>query len=141
MSDVETRQLSDRAALADLVVTYSRCLDAYDHAGYAALFAPTGRLEAGLGNAEGPDAIRELLDAKRGDRAAAGQQAVHLVGNQLIDIDGDRASARTWWSYIAANGGKDDGVTLVKGGEYDDEFVRIDGQWRLALHRITRVIG
>ena len=125
------QRLEDREAIGALFMRYRHCLDEKDFSGYAALFANDGEFVAAGGSASGREQIEELVDGMRGSllTAVAGDD-LHIVVNPDIEIDGDRASARSTWIYLV----RDDagGPSLCKVGHYEDELVREDGEWRFA---------
>jgi hypothetical protein len=57
-----------------------------------------------------------------------GSGTYHVMTNDQIKIDGDRASATTKWIYITP--GQTNTPTLVFLGHYIDEFVRENGEWK-----------
>src|SRR5690606_34036995 len=63
------RALEDSEAIANLLVTYGRLLDAKDLPGYANLFAEDGVWEGGIGSATGPAEIQEMLSRVYGQLA------------------------------------------------------------------------
>lgn len=141
MSDVERlQQLADRDEIRQLFVDYARFLDSGDHAGYAGLFASDGVLEAQLGGAVGPAAIESLLDETLGP-AQTGHlpDAIHVITNHDIALDGDTATAVVVWFYLTS--GADDEATILQGGRYTDELVRENGRWRIKRHSISRAMG
>src|SRR5205823_2944775 len=112
-------------------------LDAGDYAAYSELFAREGELVARLGGAKGPAAIRALLEQTLGTRPR--ETAFHLLANPAIEVDGDRATARTLWAYLTAD---DEGYpTILQLGHYDDGLVREDGRWRFLRRDISRDLG
>ena len=98
-----------------------------DHAGYASLFADDGVLLAQLGEAVGPAAIQEVLDKNLGPQVRGHlPEAIHVMNNQRIDIDGDTATTVVVWFYLTSD---DDGVpTVLQSGRYRDDLVRDNGR-------------
>ena len=109
-ADIETlaarlQRLEDSEEIRALFLRYADCLDANDFAGYANLFASDGELLAQLGTAKGPAAIQALLEERLGtDIAKARAVSFHVISNPVIEVDGDRATARVLWSYLTAAG-------------------------------------
>jgi SnoaL-like domain len=66
---------------------------------------------------------------------------VHMVGNEEIDVDVDRARGR--WTTIAPCTFKIEGAAQDFWGflRYDDEFLRIDGKWKFQKIRATALAG
>jgi len=121
--------LEDREAIRELILTYGAAHDNRDYRTFASLFAREGEWVGGLGSAKGPDAIFELMNRTIGHNPRPeGSGTFHIMANERIEIDGDRAKARTQWLYLAP--GEDRAPRMVYLGHYDDEFVREDGQWK-----------
>jgi uncharacterized protein (TIGR02246 family) len=129
--EARVQRLEDREAIHGLFMRYRECLDEKDFSGYAGLFAADGEFLSAGGNAKGQEEIERLVDGMRGSllTAVAGDD-VHVVVNPEIEVDGDRARARSTWIYVVRD--PDGGPSLCKVGHYDDELVREDGQWRFA---------
>ena len=121
--------LEDREAIRDLILAYGAAHDGRDYRTFASLFARDGEWVGGLGTAKGPEAIFELMNRTIGHNPRPeGSGTFHLMTNERIRIDGDSASARTQWLYLAP--GDDRAPRMVYLGHYDDQFVREDGQWK-----------
>jgi uncharacterized protein (TIGR02246 family) len=121
--------LEDREAIRALILAYGQAHDHRDYRTFADLFASNGEWVGGLGSAKGPQAIFELMDGTIGhDPKPGGSGTYHVMTNDQITIDGDRASATTKWIYITP--GDDNAPKLVFLGHYDDQFVRESGEWK-----------
>jgi len=137
----------DRAAIVDLQARYVMAMDYFDADGYAAVFAPDGVLDWARGLVEGRPAIREFMASGTYDltRGAAEAQTPdgrnwpstvrHLITNQVVKVDGNKATALTYWIQFN-NNAKRDQVEWMLFGTWYDEFVKIDGEWFFSLHRI-----
>ena len=134
------QELEDREQIRQIFVDYAKYLDAGDHAGYASLFSDDGVLLAQLGEAVGPAAIEEVLDKNLGPQVRGHlPEAIHVMNNQRIDIDGDTATTVVVWFYLTSD---DDGVpTVLQSGRYLDDLVRENGKWKITRHDISRVMG
>jgi uncharacterized protein (TIGR02246 family) len=123
------QRLEDREAIRALILAYGEAHDHRDYRTFASLFATHGEWVGGLGSAQGPEAIFELMDRTIGhDPQPQGSGTFHVLTNDQIELDGDRASATTKWIYITP--GDDGAPNLVFLGHYDDEFVRENGEWK-----------
>ncbi len=137
----------DRAAIVDLQARYVMAMDYLDADGYAAVFAEDGVLDWARGLVEGRAAIREFMatgtyDFTRGAPPAQTPDGKnwpstvrHLITNQVVKVDGDKATALTYWIQFN-NNAKRDKVEWMLFGSWYDEFVKIDGEWFFSLHRI-----
>jgi len=134
------QELQDREAVRQVFVDYARFLDGGDYAGYASLFARDGK----FGDAVGSAAIADHMaayGARVEDARAKGifKTAIHVMNNHDIEIDGDTAKAEVIWSYITID--PDQVPTVLQMGRYNDDLVREDGVWKIANHRISRIMG
>src|SRR5690606_27425995 len=134
----------DRAKLEDLQARYLFALDFRDPEAYAATFAPDGVLDYGAGVIQGRDAIAEMVrntrrnaEAQRaaddsGLRPAAGR---HNITNIVLEIDGDTAKGTAYWFHMG-NDNPDRSAQLNSFGHYEDELVKIDGEWYFSKRKI-----
>jgi hypothetical protein len=96
---------------------------------FASLFAANGEWIGGLGSAKGPEAIFALMDKSIGHNPLpAGSGTFHVMTNDQIVIDGDRATSTTKWLYITPSEDNSPKPTYL--GHYDDQFVRENGKWK-----------
>jgi uncharacterized protein (TIGR02246 family) len=121
--------LEDREAIRALILAYGEAHDHRDYRTFADLFAKEGEWVGGLGSAKGPQAIFELMNRTIGHNPRPnGSGTFHVMTNDQIEIDGDRASSVTKWIYITP---ADDGAPrMVLLGHYDDRFIRENGAWK-----------
>jgi hypothetical protein len=127
---VKTQQeLSDRLEIQDLITAYSYAIDFHRFDELDDLFTPDATLDftATGGQAGALPEIKTWLGAVL--THFGGHQ--HLVATSLVDLDGDRASAKTichnpMWFADAAT------PPLFVGLWYLDEFVRTGAGWRIS---------
>lgn len=134
----------DRAAIENLQARYMFALDFQDPNEYAAVFTEDGVLDYGAGKIRGRAAIREMV---AGMRAASERQRAqddsglrpargrHNISNIVVEIDGDRATATAYWFHMG-NANPERGAQLNSFGHYEDELVKVDGQWLFSLRKI-----
>jgi uncharacterized protein (TIGR02246 family) len=121
--------LEDREEIRALILLYGQSHDHRDYRTFASLFAANGEWIGGLGSAKGPDAIFALMDKSIGHNPLPnGSGTFHVMTNDQIKIDGDRASSVTKWLYITAADDNSPKLTFL--GHYTDEFIRENGRWR-----------
>jgi uncharacterized protein (TIGR02246 family) len=134
----------DRAKIEDLQARYLFALDFRDADAYAATFTEDGVLDYGAGKIKGRAAIREMVENMRasaerqraedtsGLRPAAGR---HNISNVVLDIDGDRATGTAYWFHMG-NANEKRSAQLNSFGHYEDELVKVDGEWLFSLRKI-----
>jgi uncharacterized protein (TIGR02246 family) len=121
--------LEDREEIRALILSYGQAHDGRDYRTFADLFAQEGEWIGGLGVAKGPEAIFKLMDESIGHNPLPnGSGTFHIMTNEQIILDGDRASSTTKWTYVTA--GENNEPTWVYLGHYDDTFIRENGVWK-----------
>jgi uncharacterized protein (TIGR02246 family) len=121
--------LEAREEIRALIMAYGQAHDNRDYRTFSNLFASNGEWVGGLGSAKGPQAIFELMDRTIGHNPQPnGSGTYHVMTNDQIKVDGDRASSTTKWLYVTP--GENNTPTLVFLGRYVDEFVRENGEWK-----------
>jgi hypothetical protein len=125
----------DRAAIVNLQGRYLFAMDFQDAETYASTFTEDGVIDWARGEVKGRKAIYDFMasgtynptqDAEKGKWPAASR---HFITNQVIKVEGNTAKAVTYW--FQATNNTADRHTMVLGlfGHYEDELVKIDGQW------------
>jgi hypothetical protein len=107
---------------------YGRALDSRNFTAYSQLFAAQGEWSGSLGTFRGPAAIKAAMEKSFKDsRAAAIPTNFHLLTNAIIDVQGDRATAWSKWTFMRMENGK---PVVALAGQYQDTLVREGGQWK-----------
>jgi ketosteroid isomerase-like protein len=123
IADADLRALLDRAAIQDVLLRYARGVDRRDFDLVASCFTPDAAYEGSLARGTIRDALAAL-----GDAMARYISTLHLLGNQLIEIDGDRARSET---YALAHHRLLDGALRVIAVRYVDELIRDGTRWHI----------
>jgi len=126
------QRMEDESAIRKILIEYGADLDARDYHAYAALFAQQGVWQGGFGTFTGPAAIEAMLVKNLGapEPGFVNKSNFHMLTNPIIEISGDTAhvtSKYLFWSKSA-----DDQPTPLLAGRYVDDFVRENGQWKIA---------
>lgn len=118
--------IAERAIYRQLV-RFSRAMDARDWDGLAALALPELFADFGVGPLEGRDAvianIRSYLD-----HCGVTQ---HLLGNVLIEVNGDVATSQAYVADMHLDGDNDPQRYFRTLGNYSDTWRRVDDEWLL----------
>jgi hypothetical protein len=104
--------------------------DRYDE--WIALFAPDGTFDYGVGVFAGREAILEHVTEHF---PAYGK---HLCVNSVIDIAGDEATVQSDFVKLHPLPDGSGRFEIAAAGGYDDELVRLDGEWRVRS-RVVRI--
>jgi hypothetical protein len=120
--------MSDRHHILDLIATLGRCLDERDFEVLRDLFTDDASVTTPGGTATGHDALVD--QARRRHSQDAGIQ--HVITNQLVNIEGDRASVRANLLVSFARSGVSDPQPFLLGEVYRFELRRTDDGWRIS---------
>jgi uncharacterized protein (TIGR02246 family) len=135
----QVRELRDREEIRNLIQEYRRTLDERDLRAFSALFAQDGSWSGKSGEATGHEGIYTMLVKQLPDNPPAPASTLwHLNTDPAITVDGDHATASTFWMH--ARRGEGDTLTLPTLGSYDDTLVRENGRWRFARRRVNGLI-
>ena len=119
--------VSDERSITNLIAEYAERLDSGDFAGLGGLFAHgIVRFEARDERFEGAASVSAmyaaLVQVHGGD-----PETRHVMTNIWIDIDGDSASSRSYFTVIQAH--DDLELQIISAGRYHDKFERLNGEW------------
>jgi uncharacterized protein (TIGR02246 family) len=113
--------IDDEAAIRGLIAGYALALDVGDVDGCVQLFTADAEFAVYGRSFAGHDGIAKMFrDAPRG---------LHLTGVSRIDVRDNTAAARSQVLFVRA------GDLHLRPALYDDELVRVDGQWRFRRRR------
>jgi len=129
-----TQLLEDKQAISELAARYIYAMDHYKPKDWADTFTEDGELQVnGKSVCKGGKARLEFATMA----AATGHKYRRWMSNWQIDVNGDTARLRL---YVLAFG-INEGITPTVMGEYDDDVVRVGGQWRFKTRRVTFCAG
>jgi hypothetical protein len=127
----ELRVLKDKAAIFELVNRYTRGVDRHDVEMMKSVFHTDAIDNHGdfLGN------VDEFIEWVNTGHSAATESHMHNVTSHTSEVDGDVAHAET---YVIVVLRPEDGAPVrIGGGRYIDRLERRNGEWRIALRRVT----
>ena len=125
-------RLEDIEAIKQLKAEYCDiCDDMHNPDRITGLFVEDGIWESEtFGKAQGHAAIRTLFQGFK-DMFSFSQ---HNIMNPRIVVDGDRATGI--WYIMGPWDNTEDGRSLWMTARYDDDYVKIDGEWKYAHLRV-----
>lgn len=109
--------VSDHDELRTLLQRYARAADDRNVDALRALFHP----EATIQGARGAQSLDEWLAVMAEPSPFA--SSMHLIGEPLIELDGDRGITDTYASVTMGN------AEMMLGIRYQDDVERVDGHW------------
>ena len=125
------QEISDRLEIQQLMVRYARSIDTQDYALLDTCFVPDAHVDyTQSGGTKGayPE-VRAWLEKALAPFATM----MHMVGNTTLELDGDKANARTY--VINPMGFPNPDGTLhmfTVGAHYVDKLARTEDGWRIA---------
>lgn len=137
--------LEAKEEIRALLFNYGRHVDDRDWEAFAALFATDGGTwNGGMGVARGHDEIVQMMSSTLGNAAnvginGTGLSNLHLLGNEVITVEGDSGTAVSKWVFVMT--AEDNGPDVVFIGRYNDEFIRENGVWKFKLRTVTSDIA
>lgn len=129
----ELQELLDKQEIIDLTIAYGWLLD----------HGPRERLhevftDDAVANYMGEEfrGLQTIIDKVE---SALGPLSVsqHIVSNQQVRLDGDRATARCYLHAQHTLRGTEGGDNFVMAGRYEDQLVRTPDGWRITHRRLT----
>ena len=124
------QEISDRIEIQDLLVRYSHCIDTRDWDGLDDVFTPGAFIDyTALGGSKGTLAETKEFLAKAMVMFKSFQ---HMIANLMVDLDGDRATARTICHNPMVLDREGREHVFICGLWYVDELVRTAEGWRIS---------
>jgi len=126
----KVQELQDRNEIEQLRFKYHVAVNDKRPDAIKDLFVEDGVVDLpdGLGAASGPTEIGALFEKLLLEYAPF---VKHFIHNHVIEINGDRA---TGFAYLEAKP-VINGISQMAAGRYDDEYVRVNGEWKLKKMR------
>jgi 3-phenylpropionate/cinnamic acid dioxygenase small subunit len=132
--DIAVRELTDRAAITEVLHDYARLVDERDFAAVAAVFADDCLAEYGVRETDilhSSAAVADWLTRQLLDGAATSH---HISNVQISFTDADHADTTSYvYAWHGAPGAAVDPVLLAR---YVDSFERSPTGWRIAHRRM-----
>jgi len=124
------QEISDRMQIQDLLTRYALAIDTKDWALLDSCFVADAEIDyTSTGGRKGPYAeVRRWLE-KTLERFAV---TSHYLGNTGVELDGDRARARTYlWNPMGFQKADGELHWFTVSAHYVDELVRANDGWRI----------
>ena len=131
-NDALIQEVIDREAIRTLPVRYCHCVWQKDPDNWANLFTNDGEISAtdpSMPRAQGREALRKMI-ASGLDTA----QPRPFIHNHVVELLGpDRAKGTCYVEVRLLRNGK----KHYMAGWYDDEYAKVDGEWKFKSRRIN----
>ena len=120
-------------AIRELSCRYARTADRRDYATFREIFTEDGAIRVFRGD---PETTEPYIVLEGRDAIATGMEGLeawaktqHQVANQLVEVDGDRATAETYCTAHHVTVGEGEPSNLTMAIRYQDRLVRREGRW------------
>jgi hypothetical protein len=132
--DARLQELIDHHEIRKLLAEYCHACDRADGTLMASLYTGDDSFDDhGLVRAPGPEYARKMTDLIH----QRSEVVSHILGQSLIMVDGDTASAETFFLGLMRLPPADGTPRLNQlAGRFIDRLVRVNGQWKIK-HRIA----
>lgn len=124
-------ELADVHDIQQLLYRYAIAIDTRDLDALDRIFTPDAHLDMSVAGTLTPAEYK----AKAAVELAKLDATHHLIGSPVITVDGDAATARTYYQAQHARNGCPGGPLLMVGGWIDDALVRTSDGWRIQARR------
>jgi len=130
----EVTYLRDLEEIRKAIYGYARGFDRVDESLLNQIYHDDAFDNHGNWHGDRDQTLKILLEKGRSGRV---QNAMHHLGNMLIDLKGDVAHVETYFVSYAkyAEGGKT--YTRSRAGRYLDRFEKRDGRWRVKNRQVV----
>ena len=142
--------VEDYIAIEQLLMRYAAAYNTGDADTYVSLFTPDATFELLRNVGEAPfagpftgrDAIRKqwFPDGPSADAGRKFGPMRHVTTNYEINVDGTTATVRAFFIEVVSNGANippgSKPPTIHAMGRYEDELVKLDGQWLFSKRRV-----
>lgn len=132
MSDA-MQDLLDTQEIVDLTIAYGWLLDHGPRERLHEVFTDDAVANYGGQESHGLEAIIAKVESALGPLSVS----QHIVTNQQVQLDGDRATARCYLHAQHTLRGTEGGDNFVMAGRYEDELVRTPKGWRISFRKLT----
>jgi len=127
-------EIEDRIRIHDLFVRYTTAVDDWDEARVLSCFTEDGVLETPVlgGRFEGREGQRRFIQTGR--TRGEGVQTRHFFSNLGVQLDGNRATAQSYFVVYSTRNGKSETSVI---GRYDCQLRKVGGEWLFSYRGVS----
>ena len=121
--------------IVSLTVKYCWALDERDWDSLSEVFSSDAYAKYGVTEHKGIDSIIEKC-----------QKALlpldfshHMVTNHVVELEGDEATCKCYFQAQHVRNSTPGGVNFIIAGKYEDELIRINGEWKISSRVLTKI--
>jgi len=125
--------LLDKQEIHEVLMRYCRGIDRCDAELLRDIYHPDATDDHGMFKGKAGEFIPWALEALKRE-----ENTTHLIGNELVEIDGDVAYCESYFSAVHRRIAKDGTpLDLRFDGRYVDRFERRQGKWKIAHRQVV----
>lgn len=129
MAGAQADVWEDKAQISEVLIRYATGIDRRDWELFRSIWADDAVSDYGRGfRFHGPDEVTEYMIETHRPMGAT----QHRMTNMVIEVDGDRATARTYAHVVLMVDKNDPTAWMDVIAHYDDVFVRTPDGWRIS---------
>jgi SnoaL-like domain len=122
---MQLEELVDERAIYRQLVSFARAMDDRNWQVIESILSENAKADFGMGEIQGSTTIVEFIRSFL-DNCGTTQ---HILGNIIIDIDGDTATSRAYVSDMHLPKNTDSDISFRTLGDYSDKWARVNGTW------------
>lgn len=129
VTDTRLQEMLDHYEITKVLGEYCHGLDHMDQVRMASIYARDSWDDHGPNQCSGPEFVGRIMKLMQSGASIRGS---HMLGQTLINVNGDEAGADTYFIASSCRQAADGSEILNQmGGRYVDTLVREDGHWRV----------
>ena len=129
MKTLDMEFIQTEATLKNLIYLFARSIDRVDEELMRELFWPEATDDHGLFTGTAEDYVAWVIPLLK---SMNGTQ--HTISNILVEVEGDKASAETYFVAYHQIGEGDEAIDMIAAGRYFDKFEKRGDEWKFS-HR------
>lgn len=125
--------LEEKLKLKELVDVFSNLADVKDTNTQAQLFTEDAVLTSYNGDQVFEQRGRNAIEEACANFLELFDTVYHINGQQVVDIQGDKATGVSYCQVVLIGPNeKGERVQNMQGVRYEDEYLKVDGEWKIA---------
>ncbi|MEX2805379.1 nuclear transport factor 2 family protein [Streptococcus sp. H31] len=130
---MNTEILLAKLELKELVDTFSNLADIKDTKTQVQLFTEDAVVTSHNGNQTFKQEGHEAIESAFANFLAPFDTVYHLNGQQVVTIDEDKATGTAYCHVVLIGPNQEEKrIQTTQGVRYEDEYVKVGGQWKIA---------
>lgn len=136
---MNTETIIAKLELKELVDTFSNLADIKDTKTQAQLFTEDASLTSYNGDQVFKQEGREAIEEACAGFLALFDTVYHLNGQQVVNLKGNAAEGVAYCNVVLIGEQNGKRIQTTQGVRYEDEYVKVDGKWKIA-NRVSHFV-